>query len=126
MHLTSTEIKFMNLLWKHEPILSGTLVKMCNEEFGWKKSTTYTFIKRLEERNAVVNNNAMVSSLISKNEVLQQESIDVINTVFDGSLVNFVSSYLTNRKLSNKEIEELKNLLNKQNIEEKKYVKFDV
>ena len=65
MRLTITEIKFMNLVWKHEPICSTQLVKICNELFDWKKSTTYTFIKRLQEKEVLVNENTFVRSLIS-------------------------------------------------------------
>ena len=112
MKLTDTEIKFMNIIWDKENIQSSELVKKCNEVFGWKKSTTYTVLKRLQERKALVNDNARVKSLISRNDIQKQESINIINNAFGGSLPNFVVAFLSEQKISKEEFEELKNIVN--------------
>ena len=126
MHLTTTEIKFMNLVWKHEPICSTKLVKICNEEFDWKKSTTYTFIKRLQEKGVLVNENTYVRSVITKEEFQNSESIEIIQSIYDGSVVKFLSSYLTNNDLSSIEIDKIKELVDKKNKPKKMVFQFDI
>lgn len=111
MKLTGTEIKFMTLIWDQEPISSGTLVKLCADKFGWKKSTTYTFLKRLQERGVVVNVDAMVTSCVQREEIQQVECQDVMETSFGGSLPKFVTAFLSDKKLTQKEVDELKELL---------------
>ncbi len=111
MKLTNTEIKFMSLIWDNEPISSGKLVTMCAEKFGWKKSTTYTFLKRLQERGVVANIDATVTALIKREAIQKIESKDVMETSFEGSLPKFVTAFLSDKKLSTKEIDELKELL---------------
>lgn len=111
MKLTSTEIKFMTLIWDNEPLSSGNLVALCAEKFGWKKSTTYTFLKRLQERGVVANIDATVTSLVKREEIQKIESKEVMETSFEGSLPKFVTAFLSDKKLSMKEIDELKELL---------------
>lgn len=111
MKLTNTEIRFMSLIWHNEPIQSGELVSLCANEFYWKKSTTYTFLKRLQERGLLQNNHALVTSIVKEDEVQKIESEFIIKNTFSGSLPKFVTSYLSDRKLSKTELEELKNLL---------------
>lgn len=111
MKLTGTEIRFMSLIWDNEPLSSGALVKLCAEKFGWKKSTTYTFLKRLQERGVVCNVDAQVSALIKREEIQQIESNEVMETSFGGSLPKFVTAFLADKKLSPQEIAELKELL---------------
>lgn len=113
MKLTNAEYRFMNLLWDHEPISSGDLVSLCNQEFDWKKSTTYTFIKRLQERNIVSNENSNVIALIKREEAQRFESQEVLQKAFDNSLPTFVTAFLQDHKLSKEEIEKLKELLEK-------------
>jgi len=69
-----SEYRFLCILWENEPIASPQLVKLCNEELGWKKSTTYTVIKKLSDKRIVKNENTIVSSLVDKTEVDRQES----------------------------------------------------
>ncbi len=111
MKLTNTEIRFMKLIWDNEPVQSGKLVQMCAKEFDWKKSTTYTFLKRLQEKGALINNDAYVSACVKREEIQKVESEDVIKTTFSGSLPKFVTAFLSDKKLSKKEIDELKNLI---------------
>lgn len=126
MKLTHTEIKFMNLVWNYEPICSTELVKLCNERFDWKKSTTYTFIKRLHEKEILVNENTYVKSLISKEEYQKHESSEIIRIIYDGSIVKFLDSYLSNCELSSIEIDKIKELVDKKNKPKKMVFQFDI
>ena len=66
--LGDMELKFANLIWENEPISSGEIVKLCEQTFQWKKSTTYTMLKRLTDKGIFLNNSGSVHSLISKQE----------------------------------------------------------
>lgn len=109
--LCDSDYRFMCVVWAHAPIGSGELVKICGEELGWKKSTTYTVIKKLCEKGYIVNENAVVSALISSEEVQAQESANFVDRTFGGSLPAFLAAFLGNRKLSGKEIKELEWLI---------------
>ena len=126
MGLTNTEIKFMNLVWQYEPICSTQLVKLCNDQFNWKKSTTYTFIKRLNEKGILVNENTFVKSLISKDDYQKSESSEIINTIYDGSVVKFLDAYLSNNDLSSIEIDKIIELADKRNKPKKMVFQFDI
>lgn len=109
--LCDSDYRFMCIVWKNAPIGSGELVKLCAEELGWKKSTTYTVIKKLCEKRYIVNENAVVSPLISGEEVQTQESQGFVDRTFGGSLPAFLTAFLGNRKLSRKEVKELELLI---------------
>ena len=114
MRLTSAEFRFMDLLWDREPVSSGELVAVCDQKFGWQKSTTYTFIKRLQEKGAITNEKSIARALYKRDECEREESGEVVDQVFKGSLPHFVTAFLQDRKLSEKEIDELKELLDRQ------------
>lgn len=105
------EYKFMNIVWEHSPIPGTKLVKLANEELGWKKSTTYTVIRRLGERGVLKNEDAVITSLISREQVMRAESEEHIEKVYDGSLKLFFTTFLQKEKLSKDEIEELKRIV---------------
>ncbi|HOQ37085.1 MAG TPA: BlaI/MecI/CopY family transcriptional regulator [Acetivibrio sp.] len=106
-----SEYRFMNIVWSHSPISSTELVRLANEELGWKKSTTYTVIRRLCERGAIKNENATVTALVSREEVMRSETEEHIDKIYDGSLKLFFTSFLQKEKLSPDEIEELKKII---------------
>jgi BlaI family penicillinase repressor len=106
------ETKFAELIWSNESISSGDLVKLCEKELNWKKSTTYTMLRRLCERGIFQNNNGMVSSLMSKSEFHALQSEKFIEETFDGSLPKFLAAFATRKKVSEKDIDELKELIN--------------
>ena len=81
-----SEYHFCEILWDHEPVSSGELVRLCSEKLQWKKSTTYTVIRRLSERGVLKSENAVVTSLVSKEEVQSKESAEVVERTFSGSL----------------------------------------
>ena len=105
------EYKFMNIIWEHSPVSSTELVKLANEELGWKKSTTYTVIRRLCERGAVKSENAIVQALINQEQVMCAETEEHIDKVYDGSLKLFFTTFLQKEKLSKDEIKELKKIV---------------
>lgn len=110
--LGAMETKFADLIWDNEPVSSGELVKICQKELEWKKSTTYTMLRRLCQRNIFQNKNGIVSSLLSKQEFNALQSEMFIEETFDGSLPQFLTAFTSRKKLTDKEIDELKNLIN--------------
>ncbi len=110
--LGAMETKFAELMWNNEPIASGELVKLCQKEFSWKKSTTYTMLRRLCERKIFQNKNGVVSSVINRQEFQALQSEQFINETFDGSLPHFLAAFATRSKLSEDEIDELQKLIN--------------
>ena len=105
------EYRFMNIIWEHSPVSSTQLVKLASEELGWKKSTTYTVIRRLCERGAIKNENAVVHVLIDREQVMRDETEEHIDKVYEGSLKLFFTTFLEKEKLSKDEIEELKKIV---------------
>ena len=105
------EYHFMCIVWEKEPINSTELVKLCQSEFGWKKSTTYSVIKRLSERGVLKNENAVVTALVKRIQVQKYESEQILEKTFDNSLPCFVAAFLQNKKLSQKEAEQLKKMI---------------
>ncbi len=106
-----SEYRFCRILWENEPIGSGALVQLCREKLGWKPTTTYTVIKRLSERGVVKNENAVVTSLVSREEVQTAEIDELVETRFDGSLPAFLAAFARGRKLSEKEIDEVQSMI---------------
>lgn len=111
--LTDTEAKFAEIIWANEPIKSSDLVKLCEVELNWKKSTTYTMLKRLERKEIFRNRESIVSALIKKEDFYAEQSKLFIEETFDGSLPRFLAAFTRSKKLSVKEINELQKLINK-------------
>jgi len=109
--LSESEERFAELIWQNEPIGSGELVKLCEKEMNWKKSTTYTVLKKLCEKGIFRNENAVVSSLITKDEYYSMQSISFVEETFGGSLPKFLAAFIGGRKLSSQQAEELKKLI---------------
>ena len=109
--LSYGEGRFLNLIWENEPIPSGRLVELCSEKLGWQKSTTYTRLRLLAEKGYVKNENAVVTSLLSRVEVQAAESAYVVEQTFSGSLPGFLVSFLGGKTISEEEAEELKRLI---------------
>ncbi len=105
------EYRFMNIIWEHSPISSTELVRLVNEELGWKKSTTYTVIRRLSERGAIKNEKTVVHALVEREQVMRTETEELIDRVYDGSLKLFFTTFLKKEKLSNEELQELRSII---------------
>ena len=109
--LGEIEYRLMLLIWDNEPMGSMQLVSLCAEEFGWKKSTTFTMLKRLCEKGLVQNENAVVTSLVSREELQRTESASFIDRTFAGSLPSFLVSFLGDKTISDEEADALKKLI---------------
>ena len=105
------EAKFAGLMWDNEPISSGDLVKLCEKELTWKKSTTYTMLRRLCGRGIFQNNDGIVTSLMSKRDFAALQSERFIEETFDGSFPKFLAAFTLRKKLSEREIGELQRLI---------------
>ncbi|NLO62601.1 MAG: BlaI/MecI/CopY family transcriptional regulator [Clostridiaceae bacterium] len=111
-NMTEAERKFADLIWKNEPINSGDLVRLCADRFAWKKSTTYTFLKKLCDQRLFQNIDATVSSLISKDEYLRIQSEQFVETNFGGSIPRFLAAFVPKKKISKAEYEEIMRIIN--------------
>ena len=111
--LGAVEARFADLIWENEPLASGELVRLCGKELDWKKSTTYTVLRRLCERGIFQNENGTVTSCLSKQDFYAKQSVQFVEESFDGSLPQFLAAFTTKKKLSQKEIEELEKLIDK-------------
>lgn len=107
------EYKFCLILWEHEPIRSRDLAKLCEEQLGWKTTTTYTVIKRLSDRGVVKNENMTVTSLISKEEVQASEIDDFVYEKFEGSLPAFFAAFTKRQEISEDELDELQAMIDR-------------
>ena len=109
--LGAMEMRFAELIWRHEPVSSGELVRLCEAELCWKKSTTYTMLRRLCQRNLFQNDNGTVTARMSKQEFQALQSEQFLEETFHGSLPQFLTAFTTRKKLSGKEIDELQQLI---------------
>lgn len=108
-----SEYRFCLILWEHEPVSSRELVALCKEQLGWKKSTTYTVIKRLSERGVLKNEKSVVTSLISKEEVQAAEIDELVDKKFEGSLPAFVAAFTKHQRILEKEIDEMQAMIDR-------------
>ncbi|NLZ92320.1 MAG: BlaI/MecI/CopY family transcriptional regulator, partial [Clostridiales bacterium] len=104
--LGEMEQRFADLIWQHEPISSGELVKLCEKELNWKKSTTYTMLKRLCDRGMFQNQKSMVTALMTREDFLAAQGEQFLNRTFGGSLPRFFAAFTRRNRLSEKEISE--------------------
>ena len=109
--LCDSEYRFMCVIWEAEPVSSGELVSLCQEKLGWKKSTTYTVLRKLCEKGDLENKETIVSALVSKEQVQAKESEEFVERTFDGSLPGFIAAFLGGRKISGEEAEALKQMI---------------
>lgn len=109
--LTESEERFAELIWQKEPIASGELVKLCEKEMNWKKSTTYTVLKKLCDNGVFQNENTVVSSIITKDEYYAKQSVRFVEDIFGGSLPKFLTAFIGAKKINRQQAEELKKLI---------------
>ena len=107
------EYRFCLILWEHEPVTAAELVKLCQSQLGWKRTTTYTVIKRLEERGVLCNDNGMVTSLVSKEEVQASEIDELVEKKFEGSLPAFLAAFTKRQELSEQELDEVQRMIDR-------------
>ena len=111
LKIFDAEYKFLDIIWDIEPINSTQLTKICLEKLGWKKSTTYTVLNKLCERKILQNENAIVTALINREQVQKHESEVLLEKSFDGSLPIFLAAFLKDKKITKKEADELKKMI---------------
>ena len=111
--LGAVEGRFAELIWEREPISSPELVKLAESELGWKKSTTYTVLKRLSERGLFRNDNGTVTSLVSREDYRAERSESFVDSTFSGSLPAFLTAFAARRPLSPEEIDELQSVIDR-------------
>ena len=111
LKLCESDYRFMTVIWESEPLPSGELVELCARKLGWKKSTTYTTLKKLCDKGFAQNENTVVSALIPRERVQAYESEKFVERAFDGSLPSFLAAFLGGKTISQREAEELKRLI---------------
>ncbi|MFP4698503.1 MAG: BlaI/MecI/CopY family transcriptional regulator [Eubacteriales bacterium] len=109
--LGEKEQRFADLIWKHEPVSSRELTVLCAKKFDWKRTTTYTMLKRLCMRKIFKNQDGTVSSLMTKEEFLTAQGEQFLEKSFEGSLPKFLTAFAKRNKLSAKEIQEIQSLI---------------
>lgn len=109
--LGAVETRFAELIWSYAPISSGALVKLCQQELEWKKSTTYTVLKKLCEQGIFQNEGGMVTAIVSREEFYAMESEKFVEETFQGSLPAFLAAFTARKSLSEKEIAEIRRMI---------------
>ena len=108
-----SEYRFCLILWENEPVKSSKLVELCKEQLGWKPTTTYTVIKRLSERGVLKNENTVVTSLVSKEQVQAAELNEMVEKTFEGSLPAFIAAFTKYQKISDAEIDTVQQMIDR-------------
>ncbi len=107
------EYRFCLILWEHEPVSRADLAKICEEQLGWKATTTYTVVKRLCDRGVLQNENSIITSLVSKDEAQASEIDGFVEEKFEGSLPAFFAAFTKRQKISEDELDELQAMIDR-------------
>ena len=110
-HLSDSEYRLLRVVWASEPVASGKLVTLCGERLGWKKSTTYTVLKKLCDKGVLRNEGSTVTSAVPRAAVDHRAAEAFVDKTFGGSLPGFLTAFMGGRKLTAKEAEDLKHLI---------------
>ncbi|MGI6579192.1 MAG: BlaI/MecI/CopY family transcriptional regulator [Saccharofermentanales bacterium] len=108
-----SEYRFCLIMWEHEPVATVEIVQLCQEQLGWKRSTTYTVIKRLGERGVLKNENSIITSLVSKAEAQASEIDELIEKKFENSLPAFIAAFTKNQDMSDQELDEVQRMIDR-------------
>ncbi len=109
--LGAVQERFADIVWENEPIGSGDLVKVCEKQLGWKKPTTDTVLRKLCEKGLLQNENGVVTSLISRDDCYSDRSRQIVEESFSGSLPAFVAAFVSKKKLTSEEADEIQSLI---------------
>lgn len=108
-----SEYRFCLIMWEYEPVTAVQLVKLCQEQLGWKRTTTYTVIKRLGERGVLKNEDGLITSLVSKDEAQAYEIDELVEKKFEGSLPAFIAAFTKRQQLSEEELDEVQRMIDR-------------
>ena len=108
-----SEYRFCLILWEHEPVTAVELVKLCQDQLGWKRTTTYTVIKRLGERGVLKNEDGKITALVSKETAQAREINELVDEKFQGSLPAFVAAFTKRRDISDEELDEVQRMIDR-------------
>lgn len=108
-----SEYRFCLIMWEREPVTTSELVKLCQEQLGWKRTTTYTVIKRLGERGILQNEDGLVTSLVSKEDAQAREINELVEEKFQGSLPAFIAAFTRRQDISDKELDEVQRMIDR-------------
>lgn len=108
-----SEYRFCLIMWEREPVTTSKLVKLCQEQLGWKRTTTYTVIKRLGERGILKNEDGLVTSLVSKEAAQAREINELVEEKFQGSLPAFIAAFTKRQDISNEELDEVQRMIDR-------------
>jgi len=111
--LGEVQTRFANIIWDNSPVSSGRLVQICSDELGWKKSTTYTVLKKLCEKGLFENRDGIVTALVSREEYYSFKSEQFVESTFGGSLPSFIAAFTSKQKLSQKDISAIKEMISR-------------
>lgn len=111
LKIGSAEARFADLIWENEPVTSGQMAKLGAAEFNWKKTTSFTVLKRLCDRGIFQNENGTVTSLVSREEFYAQHSVQYVKETFGGSLPAFLAAFCSSSQLSDEKLNELENVI---------------
>lgn len=109
--INESEYRFMEILWEKEPVSSMELVRVCGERLDWKKSTTFTVMRKLCQKKIACNEDTIVRACVSQEQVQRQESRAFLDRKFGGSLPLFLTAYLQDRRLTREEAEKIKQMI---------------
>jgi len=108
-----SEYRFCLIMWEHQPVTAVELVKLCQEQLGWKRTTTYTVIKRLGERGVLKNEDGTITALVSKEDAQQRELNELVEEKFQGSLPAFIAAFTKRKDLSEEELDEVQRMIDR-------------
>lgn len=108
-----SEYRFCLIMWEREPVTTSELVKLCQEQLGWKRTTTYTVIKRLSERGILKNEDGLVTALVTKEAAQAREINELVEEKFQGSLPAFIAAFTKRQDISNKELDEVQRMIDR-------------
>ena len=108
-----SDYRFCLIMWEHEPVTAVELVKLCQEQLGWKRTTTYTVIKRLGERGVLRNDQGVITALVSKEEAQSCEIDELVEKKFEGSLPAFIAAFTKRRDISKEEVDEVQRMIDR-------------
>ncbi len=111
--IPESEYRFCLILWEHEPITATEMVRLCQEQLGWKRTTTYTVIKRLGERGVLKLENGIVTTLVSKEEAEASEIEDLVEKKFGGSMPAFVAAFTKHQSISENDLDEMQRMIDR-------------